>query len=83
MIQATAFDTIVEVEISGSSTQEWAADFGRFTEAIHAADREFNRDRRVWIVRNLEDYADVNFIKNALANRGRQPDLFSQPTQRG
>ena len=77
MIQATAFDTIVEVEISGRSTKEWAADFGRFCEAIRPADREFDRNRRAWIVRNLQNYAHVDFIANAMKSRERQSSLFS------
>ena len=77
MIQAVMFETIVEVEISASSTKEWAADFGRFIEAIRSADREFNRDKKVWIVRDPATYAHVDFIANAMKNRDRQPSLFS------
>ena len=80
MIQAVMFDSIIEVEISGSSTQEWAADFGRFVEAVPAGDHEFNRDRRVWVVRHPESYAHVPFIANAMKNRERLPDLFTQTT---
>jgi hypothetical protein len=76
MIQAVMYETIIEVEISGSTLREWTADMKRLSEAIPSADREFNSDRKVWIIRNTHKYAHVPFIRAALENRRKQMSLF-------
>jgi hypothetical protein len=76
MIQAVMYETIIEVEVSGSTLKEWTEDMKRLNEAIPSADREFNTDKKVWIIRNIKKYTHVPFIRAALENRRKQMSLF-------
>jgi hypothetical protein len=76
MIRATMFDTVLEVEVSASGMEEFYAELEKVRDAISKADREWDPDRKVWRVHNVEKYREVPFVRKALENRQRQPKLF-------
>ena len=74
MIQATAFQSIVEVSISSGPT--FQDDLARFKGEINPKDRQWDDLRGKWKVSNPQNYQHIDFIKNALEERNQQPELF-------
>ena len=73
-ITAVAFQSMVEVTISsGPSFQD---DLARFKGEIKPQDRKWDDLRLRWKVSNPKNYQHVDFIKAALEERERQPELF-------
>jgi len=81
MINAIAYDTHAEVFVTGEDHLEWITDFERFKQDIQSKDREYKSHKKVWIVKNLEHYIRVPYIKRALLDRDKQLKLF--PTSEG
>ncbi len=75
MIKALMLYTILEVEVSGSSVEEFAESLGELKDTIQAVDREFDSNKKVWIVKNVENYKDIPWVKRALEDRDHQPTL--------
>jgi hypothetical protein len=76
VIKALMHYTILEVEVSGDTVEEFAESLGELKDTIQAVDREFDSNKKVWIVRNVEKYKDVPWVVTALEDRIRQPTLF-------
>lgn len=64
-INAIKFQSVIEAQINASDTREWAEDFAQIKK-IHADDRRFDNDKKVWVIKNPERYANVPFVKKAL-----------------
>jgi hypothetical protein len=53
---------VVKVE---GSIAEFAESLTQLKDTFNSADREFDSNRKAWIVRNLDTYAAVPLVKNA------------------
>jgi hypothetical protein len=71
-IFANLFGDTLEVKVMASSTKEYADDMGVVDKAIPYSRREFNQDRRSWIVRDWHPYKDVLFVRSAIENAKMQ-----------
>ncbi len=76
MITAIAFETVVEVQVSGSTVQEYSEDLQRLTKDIPARDREFVEHRKAWKIIHPEVYKHLPYIAKALQLRENQLSLF-------
>ena len=73
MIKAIAFQSVVEVEIFGTG---FRSDLSNMKNEIDFRDRTWNENKARWIVRNPRKYLHLPYIKTALEERKRQPELF-------
>lgn len=76
MIIATAYDSHVEVKVTGSDFMEFAQDLDRFKNMIPQEDREYKTHKKVWIIKNPEKYTRVPLVQRALIDRQKQIPLF-------
>jgi hypothetical protein len=73
MIQAIAYDTVVELKILSSKTKDdFDEDLERIKTDFALNDREFILGRRVFVIRNPKIYLHIPYIKAALEDRARQ-----------
>jgi hypothetical protein len=77
MLSAHLDGSVLVVEISGSIA-EFAQSLSQLKDTFHAADRSFDDNRKVWLVRNLDSYADVDLVRNARRSAESQLALFSK-----
>lgn len=71
---AVAYDSVIEVKLS-DDPGEAKIDQGRL-KAIRPKDRHYDEFKRVWVVKNIYRYREVDFIKNALRLKYQQPSLL-------
>ncbi len=76
MIKALMLYSILEVEVSGSSVQEFSDSLGELQTLIQSSDREFNPDKKVWIIKNFAKYKEIPWVARAIEDRDHQPTLF-------
>jgi hypothetical protein len=76
MINATVYDGYAEVTISGRDWIEFEQSLKRFKDTIDQKDRRYKTHKKVWVVKNLEEYTRVPFIRQALLDREKQLSLF-------
>lgn len=75
MVQAVLDGSTLVVTVSGS-IEEFAEDLAKIKRDFAAADREFDSSRRVWLIRNLDNYASVDLVQNARRSAELQLTLF-------
>lgn len=77
MIKATAFDNHAEIKIISDGTRKnFFAELDQFKQDIQSRDRHFNKDKKCWVVNNIEKYAEVPYIKSGIQDRKIQLKLL-------
>ena len=76
MISAVFFDTHLEVKISGNSLNEFEIELAQVKATFDRSDRQWDDNRQVWIIKNVERYIHVPYVKAAMLSRQSQPTLF-------
>ena len=76
MITAIVYDGYAEVRITGDHHAEFDQDLDYFKSLIDEKHRKYFSHKKVWTVKELENYTKVPFIRAALLDRQKQLDLF-------
>lgn len=75
MITSILFETIIQAKISAGSKSEFAEDLAEI-KSVAPADREFDEEKKLWTIRNPQNYRHLSFVERAYETRKRQPTLF-------
>lgn len=65
-IYANLFGDTLEVKVMAHSIEEYVTDMSAVSKEIPSSKREFNQDRRSWIVKDWHPYKDVPFVRSAI-----------------
>jgi hypothetical protein len=83
MLKVTAYDQHAEIKIlpdpvksKGKKKSNFYGDLNRIKNDIEFGDRKFDRSKKVWIITNIEKYAEVPYMFYAIEARKMQPTLF-------
>jgi len=71
---AIAYDSVIEVKLS-DDPGERKLDLDRL-KVIRLKDRHYDEFKKVWVVKNIYRYRDVEFIKAAMKVKYQQPSLL-------
>jgi hypothetical protein len=76
MIKALMLYSCLEVTISGETIAEFSESLGKLQRLISPCDRDWQPDRKTWIVKNVAEYKDISWVRKALEERNRQLTLY-------
>jgi len=77
-ISAIVFDTHAELSIHAKSMEDFERDLNSIKELFNASDRKYDPDRKVWIIKNYDQYRNYDFMKRAIETRKNQLELFPE-----
>lgn len=75
-ISATIFDSHAEVTVRGRDLVDFNNELDLFRDLFDKADRTFDPDRKVWIIKPYQKYMHLECMQIAMENRRRQLTLF-------
>lgn len=73
MIQCHIVGESAEIKVSD---KDFYQDLERIKAIFLMEDRLYDEDRKVWVIKNAENYRHVNFINNAFVSGEKQIPLF-------